>query len=400
MAAIQNRDFVFTGLQSWDIEIGSNCKNIAAEIARNNRVLYVNAPLDIITLLKGRKTAFVKERIQVLLGKKPAVRQVDQQLWVYYPATVLLSINWIKQAFLFDLLNRFNNYLLGRQIRKAVRKLEWQNVIHFNDSDIYRCFYLKKYLQPAVSVYYSRDNLIGVDYWKKHAPRLEPLLIAKADVAVANSTYLSEYLGHYNQQAYYVGQGCDLSQFDPASVKAIPEVLKGLSGSLIGYVGALNAARLDVSLLEQLANLRKEWTFVFVGPEDATFQQSALHRLPNVQFIGPRDPEELPAFVAAFDVCLNPQSINPITIGNYPRKIDEYLAMGKPVVATATKAMSIFEEQVYLAAQASDYSALIEQALKEDTAEKQEARIAFARSHTWENNVLEIYKAIERVCSH
>ncbi|MEG2402131.1 MAG: glycosyltransferase family 1 protein, partial [Muribaculaceae bacterium] len=41
---ITGRDFIFTGLQPWDISIGSNAKDIALEISKNNRVLYVNAP--------------------------------------------------------------------------------------------------------------------------------------------------------------------------------------------------------------------------------------------------------------------------------------------------------------------------------------------------------------------
>jgi hypothetical protein len=35
--------------------------------------------------------------------------------------------------------------------------------------------------------------------------------------------------------------------------------------------------------------------------------------------------------------------LNETTKGNYPRKIDEYLAMGKPVVATKTIAMDILK---------------------------------------------------------
>ena len=46
---------------------------------------------------------------------------------------------------------------------------------------------------------------------------------------------------------------------------------------------------------------------------------------------------------------LNPQLLNEVTIGNYPRKIDEYLAMGKPTVATKTEGMSVFADYTYLA---------------------------------------------------
>jgi len=95
-------------------------------------------------------------------------------------------------------------------------------------------------------------------------------------------------------------------------------------------------------------------------------------------------------------VC-DPQKLNEVTIGNYPRKIDEYLAMGKPTVQTKTKAMEVFEGYVYLAETKEDYVELIDKALKENTPEKEKEREKLARSHTWENNVKEIYDKIEMI---
>ena len=40
---------------------------------------------------------------------------------------------------------------------------------------------------------------------------------------------------------------------------------------------------------------------------------------------------------------------------------------------------------------------LIEKALAEDHPGVQEERIAFARSHTWENCMAELYKAIQNI---
>ena len=56
----------------------------------------------------------------------------------------------------------------------------------------------------------------------------------------------------------------------------------------------------------------------------------------NVHFLGAKKTDELASYMEHFDVCINPQVVNDLTIGNYPRKIDEYLAMGKAVVATDT----------------------------------------------------------------
>ena len=71
-----------------------------------------------------------------------------------------------------------------------------------------------------------------------------------------------------------------------------------------------------------------------------------------------------PSYVAHFDVCMNPQKINHITIGNYPRKIDEYLALGKPVIATRTKTMSLFEDHVWNCDDTTEYVEAIHTALQ------------------------------------
>ena len=71
--------------------------------------------------------------------------------------------------------------------------------------------------------------------------------------------------------------------------------------------------------------------------------------------------------------------------------------MGKPVVATATLAMQIFSDHTSLAERPEDYPALIEKAIAEDSPEKQTERIRFANTHTWENCMHELYKAINHL---
>ncbi len=176
-----------------------------------------------------------------------------------------------------------------------------------------------------------------------------------------------------------------------------PEDMKKINGVKIGYVGALLGLRLDMGILTEIASKRPEWQLVLVGPEDELFKGSKLHQFPNVHFLGSKSPLDLPAYIHSFDICLNPQVISQVTIGNYPRKIDEYLVMGKPVIATSTPFMeAIFNKHTYLAKNPADYIRLIEVALQEDNKERQEERRRFAAEHTWENSVAEIYHAIEK----
>ena len=234
--------------------------------------------------------------------------------------------------------------------------------------------------------------MVGVPYWRKHGLTLEPKLIAKSDLCVANSEYLKDYCKKYNNQSFYVGQGCDFSLFETANLRGIPEIKK-LQRPIIGYVGALLTSRLDLILLEGMAEAKPDWQFVFVGPEDEDFKQSKLHQLHNVYFAGPQKPEMLPSFIHAFDVCMNPQLVNSITIGNYPRKIDEYLALGKPTIATKTPSMKAFHEHVYLAEGQSDYINGISILIRQNSQSQKQKRISFALSHTWEDSVRKIYEA-------
>jgi glycosyltransferase involved in cell wall biosynthesis len=281
-----------------------------------------------------------------------------------------------------------------------VEILGFKDYILFNDNDIFRSFYLKELLKPKLYIYYSRDNLLAVPYWRKHGRAFEPPHIAKADIGVANSIYLSDYLRQYNPNSHYIGQGCSLSVFNPDQDWPVPDDLKDVPHPIIGYVGAIVSLRIDIRILLAIARSRPDWHVVMVGPEDEFFAASELHSLPNVHFLGKKDLSALPAYIAHCDVCINPQLINDMTIGNYPLKIDEYLAMGKPVVATRTVTMKLFEEHTGLADRPEDYVPLIEKALAENDSGLREKRIRFANEHTWENVIKQLYRIISNHPSH
>ena len=396
---IVNRDIVWLNLTPWDYDFGNNACNLAEEMAKHNRVLYINPPLDRISAMRNPHDPKVQKRLEVLAGNRSDVEQHGPNLWVLNPRTRIESINWLPHTGLFDKLNRKNNERLAKAIRPALKQLGFQDFIMMNDNDIFRTLYLKDLLQPEAYYYYIRDQLTAVDYWKRHGIRTEPIHMAKADGIMANSVHLADYGRQFNKNSVYVGQGCDLSAWQPDLVQEIPADLAAIDGPVIGYVGALDSNRLDLGLIGYIAKKRPDWNVVLVGPEDDTFRDSDLHSIGNVHFLGGKPPEMLPNYVKGFDVCMNPQAINPVTIGNYPRKIDEYLAMGKPTVATQTKAMTVFAEHVYLAKDPIGYIDVINQALAEDSDELSESRMAFAATHSWKANVENMYEVMSKSMS-
>jgi len=390
-----NFDFVITSLQGINYSAGSNPVNLAYEFSKKHRVLYVNYPADRMSVLRHRQDPNIRKRINVIKGKEDSLVKIKDNLWTLYPKTILESISQIGSNLIFDFLNKINNRRFAKEIRKACHTLGFRNIVIFCDSDMFRSFYLKDLLKPAKFIYYSRDNMIAVDWWKKQGIRMEAALIKKADLAVANSVFLANYCKRFNPSSYYVGQGCDVSAFNSRLItEPLPADIRDIRKPIIGYIGVLYKLRLDIEALLFFANQKPDWNFVLIGPEDEAFKNSVLHTLPNVHFLGSKPPASIPPYINYFDVAINPQILNEVTIGNYPRKIDEYLAMGKPAVATLTEAMSVFKEHVYLATSKEDYLTLMELALKENSPEKIQARENFARGHTWEANANEIYKAI------
>lgn len=321
----------------------------------------------------------------------------NDNLHIVYCNLPALPVNSMPFKWLFNIANYCNNYILARTIKKAIRNHQVKEYVHLIDTDIYRSRYLKQLLHPALSIYYRRDYIIGVDYWRRYGPACEQALVRQADIVITNSSYFTEELKPLNPNIYTTNTGVNLSLYDGNILHDIPADLEDIPSPRIGYTGAIIERRLDADLLYAVAQKLPQYNFVFVGPEDDFFAQHPLHTLKNTYFTGHREVAELPAYIQHFDVCLNPQKVNPITEGNYPLKIDEYLAIGKPVVATSTHTMrEVFAEYTHLATDVDSYLYAIQKALGEtEDAELKNARIAFAQTHSWAHSVEKIYKAID-----
>ncbi len=389
-------NFVITSRQIWEeTHLGSNIRDMARVLSQSHQVLFVNDPLDWSTVI-SQKSGRAQLRSE-FLAKHQGQRLIQDgaNLWVLSPESVMASINWMPDGAFYDWLNRYNTQKIAHEITAAVKKLGWDSFILINDNDMLQGFFMKELLQPKVSVYYLRDNFLAVDFWRKHGLRLEPLLMQKVDMIASNSIYLANQAARYNPQSVYVGQGCDLELFDSNKIDKIPADLEAIPHPRVGYAGALTGLRLDGALIETVAAQRPDWQVVLIGSTDDSFPVERLKALPNVHFLGSKTPQQIPAYLEGMDVLINPQKLNEVTIGNYPRKIDEYLAMGKPIVAVKTETMDLFKDHVNLAENSDQFISQIEDVLQGKQLSTPESRIAFAHEHSWENSVGDLMSAIE-----
>jgi teichuronic acid biosynthesis glycosyltransferase TuaH len=381
---IKNRDIILFSFQPWNSDIAFNFKDISYELARYNRVLFVDRARDRNTVLKN-----------LLSGKYPGpvsrqnLEQVRDRLWVLHPKSLLESGNWSPNYKLFDFFNRVNNRRLAAEIKNAIRLLDFDKSLLIIDNDFFRGLYLQSLLPVRECIFYIRDFLTIQPFFKKFGPRCEMEMIRKAGLVVANSAYLANYAGQWNPNSVDIGQGCNLEAF---IVKDLPEPgdMKAIPRPIIGYCGAITSLRLDENLLLHISASLPDMSLVLVGPADRAFEKSRLRARKNVYFLGGKKPEQTAAYIRHFTLCINPQLVNPLTIGNYPRKIDEYLASGKPVVATATPAMEMFREHTLLCNTVEEYITNIRKLVDEPVWTSQALQIRrrdFALTHTWEQSV-------------
>jgi teichuronic acid biosynthesis glycosyltransferase TuaH len=390
-------NFVFVSLQPIDTGRDSTSTGLAKELAKNHKVLYVNPPIDRKAKYIRIKDQYLKKKLENRKNKQTHLKQLNQGLWMLEPQAIMESINWLPSTTLFKKLNWINNKRFAKDISSALQKLNFDQFILINDKDIFRSFYLKELLKPQRYIYLDRDYTLGVNYWKKHGTTLEPELMRKSDAVVCNSPDFTDRAKKFNLNSFYIGNGFNAEQYDVNKKRPIPKDLINIPGIRIGFVGAMLSLRLDLGLLIFIARSKPEWNFVLIGRQDEAFQQSELHNLPNVYFLGEKDTMEVPGYLEYFDVCINPQSINEITSGNFPLKIVEYLAMGKPVVATITNTMKqVFLHHTYLAGNKNEFMSQIERALTENTDQKKIDRILFAKTFSWEKVTDNLIQSIKK----
>lgn len=362
----------------WD-DIWRNRHQIMSRLARRNLVVYVEPRPYLRHVLRGLRHGAIRPS---QMGAR--LRQVADGLYVYSPPLwapisgrepLRAVTRWFRERQLKRVLRRLGG---GRPILWLVRPDQADLPGRWNEK---ACVY-------QIVDEYSGYTGLGAERRQAILER-ERQLIQRVDVVFVTAPSLLERKGRYNPRTYLVPNAVDFDAFAEALAHpAVPPDLEALPRPRIGYVGAVND-KVDFGLLRDLAERRRDWSVVLVGPwavrEDA--DAYALRDGESVHLLGKRDVAQVPYYVAGLDVCLMPYKLNEWTQHINPLKMYEYLAAGRPVVSTPIPAVAAFAELVSVAEGADAFVEAVEKALAEDSAERREARIRAASQHTWDARV-------------
>jgi glycosyltransferase involved in cell wall biosynthesis len=279
-----------------------------------------------------------------------------------------------------------NRFLLRLQVAGASRRLGMRDLIIWTFLPTDTAAEIVRLLASprSVVVYHCTADFSRLTPRAAELVRSEEALLKMSDVVFANCSGLSDICRRWNDNVNVLPPGVDLGAFPPGSGGRgadAPAPAGGGEGGeprrppVIGYVGGLHR-HVDYELLAGMARARPEWSWLFVGPRQT--EVNGLGSMPNVRMLGQQPHRDLVHYISEMDVCLVPYLNNSVTETVMPVKVNEYLAVGKPVVSTPLLTMREFNERhgvIFMAdASAESFLSAIEAALATSDDERLVAR--------------------------
>lgn len=190
-----------------------------------------------------------------------------------------------------------------------------------------------EHLSPLAIVYDCMDELSAFRGAPLAMREQEAVLLNRADVVLTGGQSLYEAKRNRHSNIHPFPSSIDAAHFAQArKIKDDPADQADIPHPRIGFSGVIDE-RMDTALLDHLAESRPAWHLIMVGPV-VKIDPADLPRRPNIHYLGGKKYEELPAYLAGWDVALLPFALNESTRFISPTKTPEYLAAGKPVVST------------------------------------------------------------------
>jgi teichuronic acid biosynthesis glycosyltransferase TuaH len=248
-------------------------------------------------------------------------------------------------------------------------------------------------------IYWAQDDYVGgAALLGFNAQRLEAQergVAEAAHVVIAANPVVAETWRARGLRTVLIPYGADLEAYEDVDrAPPVPDV--SLSGPIVGFIGQIND-RMDLALLEAIADRGR--ALLLVGPRSAAFEPQrfgALLQRPNVAWVGSKPFDALPSYLRLIDVGIVPYRDTPFNRGSFPLKTLEYLAAGRPVVATDLPAIRwLATDLIAIASGPRQFADHVDVMLKgAKSAGERARRRDFAAKHSWAKRAEEIYQVI------
>jgi UDP-galactopyranose mutase len=224
-------------------------------------------------------------------------------------------------------------------------------------------------LEPIAIVYDCMDELSAFLGAPPELLERERELIQAAGAVFTGGPSLFEAKRALHPAVHCFPSSVDTAHFAQARTAVDPGDQASLPHTRLGYFGVIDE-RIDLAILERLADAHPEWSIVMVGPV-VKIDPASLPRRANLHVLGQKPYAELPAYAGGWDVCLMPFAINRATRFISPTKVLEYMAAERPIASTPIHdVVAPYGEIVYLGEGPDGFVAACERALSASDAER------------------------------
>jgi len=240
----------------------------------------------------------------------------------------------------------------------------------------YLCWYytpmalaFTQHLQPLVTIYDCMDELSAFAGASPALKQYEAQLFQRADLIFTGGQSLYEAKRNQHPNVYAFPSSVDVAHFGQARrISEEPADQASIPHPRLGFFGVIDE-RMDIELLAGIAAARPDWHLVIIGPV-VKIDPAVLPQRDNIHYLGSKDYQELPNYLAGWDLAMLPFAHNESTRFISPTKTPEYLAAGRPVVSTSIRdVVRPYGEEgmVRIADTVDAFVAAAESAMLEDT---------------------------------
>ncbi len=360
----------------WDF-VWQGHQEIMSTLARQgHRVLFVEN-----TGVRGPRLQDFP-RIQHRLGKwRRSIRgfsQIERNLYVFSP--LVLPFPYSRPA------RWANRQVLLSSLRRWMQIMEFHSPVCWTFLPTPLTLEMIRRIPHRLLIYYCIDSFVDSTPAARRIAASEQALLKDADLVFVTSRRLQGYASRAARRVHLFPFGVSLAHFEQAreAPPSSPPELEGLRRPIVGYVGGLHQW-LDQDLICEAARAHPEYSFVFVGPLQTPVEK--LRGEKNVVLLGQRPHDQIPHYVGNFDAGIIPYRLTEYTRSVYPTKLNEYLAMGKPVVSTALPEVAAFNQRygglVEIGGDSRDFRLALRRALERDTPDLRRRRTDAARDNAW-----------------
>jgi glycosyltransferase involved in cell wall biosynthesis len=257
-----------------------------------------------------------------------------------------------------------------------------------------------QHLSPTAVVFDCMDELSGFVGAPAALKELERELMARAHVMFTGGISLFEAKRPLHANVHPFPSSVDAAHFAKARrITTEPDDQRSIPGPRIGFFGVIDE-RMDIDLVAAVADRRPEWQLVLLGPT-CKIDPASLPQRSNIHYLGMKSYQQLPEYLAGWDVAMLPFARNDATRFISPTKTPEYLAAGCPVVSTSIRDVVRPYADLGLVHVADDpdgYVTAIETAMTEDRFTRQAKVEACLAGNSWDATWSRMDSLIRAAC--